>query len=243
MTEMNAVLLAGGRGRRLEPLTLTIPKVLAPVGDLPIVEIVLRQLKAKGFSRVTLTLGYLGELVRAFIESHPKRFSGLDIELVVEDEPSGTAGSLAHVDGIDSTFLVMNGDILTTLDYRRLIEHHRASGAKLTIACRWERLTVESGVLHFEQGSGRLSRFEEKPVLEFPVNMGVYVYEPDVLEHLPEQRPLDQPAVIEHLLSRGEIVSCYETDCLWFDIGTRAGSRLALEAFEADPAAFLPRET
>jgi len=238
---MNAVLLAGGRGRRLEPLTVTIPKVLAPVGDLPILEIVLRQLKASGFSRVTLTLGYLSELVKAFIDSRSARFSDLAIELVVEEEPSGTAGSLAFLDGIDATFLVMNGDILTTLDYRRLVEHHRASGAKLTIACRWERMAVESGVLHFEQGSGRLSRLEEKPVLELPINMGVYVYEPDVLDQLPEQRPLDQPAVIEHLLSRGELVSCYEADCLWFDIGTHAGSRLALEAFEADPDAFLPR--
>jgi NDP-mannose synthase len=239
---MKAVILAGGLGRRLEPVTLTIPKVLAPVGDTPILEIVLRQLRAAGFREVVLALGHLGELVEAFVTVHRKRFDGLEIRTVYEDAPTGTAGALALVPGLDQTFLAMNGDVLTTLDYRVLVAAHRRSGARLTVGSVRQSQQLESGVLHFEPESGRLVRFEEKPLIAYQVSMGVYVYEPSVLRELPRDRPVDLPEVVQRLLDRGEIVHCFENDSLWYDIGTRSGYRQARERFEAEPESFLPDE-
>lgn len=239
---MKAVILAGGLGRRLEPVTLTIPKVLAPVGDTPILEIVLRQLRAAGFREVILALGHLGELVEAFVTGHRDRFAGLEIRTVYEDAPTGTAGALALVPGLDETFLAMNGDLLTTLDYQAMIAAHRESGAPLTVGCVRQSQKLESGVLHFEPESGRLVRFEEKPVISYRVSMGVYVYEPSVLRDLPRGRPVDLPEVVQALLDRGETVHTFESDGLWYDIGTRAGYRRARERFGAEPGRFLPAE-
>jgi NDP-sugar pyrophosphorylase family protein len=237
---MRAVILAGGRGRRLEPITLTIPKVLAPVGEVPILEIVLRQLQAAAFTEVTLALGHLGELVEAYVISHASRFEGLDVTTVFEDEPTGTAGALELVAGLDQTFLVLNGDILTNLDFGALVADHRASDSLMTVACTSQRLGLESGVLHFDAGTGALLRYEEKPEITFTVSMGVYVYEPQVLHRMPRRRPLDQPEVVQQLLSLGERVNCFETQCAWYDIGTGDGYRRAQDHFAADPEAFLP---
>lgn len=237
---MKAVILAGGRGRRLEPVTLTIPKVLAPVGELPILEIVLHQLRAAGFAEVTLALGYLGELVEAFVEARRSRFAGLRVETIYEDEPTGTAGALALVPGLDDTFLVMNGDILTNLDLGELVASHRSSGASLTIAGIRQTTKLESGVLHLDSSSSRVSRYEEKPELSFTVSTGIYVYEPMVLRVLPRGRPVDQPEMVERLLDAGEPVHCFESSCHWYDIGTRSGYRNARERFVAEPELFLP---
>jgi len=237
---VKAVVLAGGRGRRLEPVTLTIPKVLAPVGEVPILEIVLLRLRAAGFAEVTLALGHLGELVEAYVAAHAARFAGLEVTTVLEDAPTGTAGALALVPGLDRTFLVTNGDVLTDLDLRALIADHRASGALLTIACRRQTHRIESGVLHFDPATGALSRYEEKPELSFTVSMGVYVYEPEALERIPQGRPVDQPEVVERLLAAGERVHCHPSDGAWFDIGTADGHRRAQESFAADRDRFLP---
>ena len=237
---MKAVILAGGLGRRLEPVTSTIPKVLAPLGETPILEIVLRRLRASGFTEAVLALGYLGELVEAFVTARRGRFAGLEIGMVHEEEPTGTAGALALVPALDETFLVMNGDVLTDLDLGELVASHRASGAPLTVACTRQTTRLEAGVLHFDRESGRLTRYEEKPEVTYTVSMGIYVYEPEVLRNLPRGRPVDQPEVVESLLSRGERVHCFEAESLWYDIGTRAGYREARERFAADPGRFLP---
>lgn len=237
---MRAVILAGGRGRRLEPVTLTIPKVLAPVGERPILEVVLHQLMGAGFTAATLALGHLGELVETYLASHTGRFAGLDVTTVTEDEPTGTAGALALVPGLDRTFLVMNGDVLTDLDFAALVAAHRSSGALLTVACIRQALRLESGVLHFDAENGSLVRYEEKPEIGFTVSMGIYVYEPEALHQMPRGRPIDQPEMVQRLLAHGERVHCYRADCSWYDIGTGEGYRRALDHFSADPARFLP---
>jgi len=239
---MRVVILAGGRGRRLEPMTLIIPKVLAPIGDVPILEIVLHQLRCAGFTEATLALGHLGELVEAYVTIHARRFEGLRVTTVFEDEPTGTAGALDLVPGLDQTFLVMNGDILTNLDFRALVADHRGSGALLTVASTRQRLRLEAGVLHFDDRTGSLRRYEEKPEIAFTVSMGIYVYEPQVLRWLPAGRPVDQPEVVQRLLSSGERVNCYATDCWWYDIGTRDGYRRAREHFASEPGLFLPSD-
>jgi NDP-sugar pyrophosphorylase family protein len=224
-------------------MTLTIPKVLAPVGEVPILEIVLRQLRNAGFIQVTLALGYLGELVEAYVTSRARRYEGLEVATVFEDEPTGTAGALHLVPGLDRTFLVMNGDVLTNLDFRALLADHRASSAAMTLACIRQRLRLESGVLHIDAETGSLLRYEEKPEMTFTVSMGVYVYEPQVLHWMPRGRAVDQPEMVERLLALGERVHCHQADCSWYDIGTGDGHRRAQEHFAADPGAFLPRDT
>jgi NDP-sugar pyrophosphorylase family protein len=129
---MQAVILAGGKGRRLRPYTTVLPKPLMPLGDMPIIEVVLRQLAASGFDQVTVAVGYLAELLMAYCGDGSK--FGLELRYSREEEPLGTAGPLALIDGLDDTFLVMNGDVLTSLDLRGLVQQHRASGAAATTA-------------------------------------------------------------------------------------------------------------
>jgi NDP-mannose synthase len=217
---MRAVILAGGRGTRLLPYTSVLPKPLVPVGDLPILEIIIHQLTAAGFSPITLALGYLGELIRAFVASRKSLASRGDITFVQEEAPTGTAGSLKLVTGLSDTFLVMNGDILTSLDYQRLIDFHRASGAVLTIATYQKSLQIDLGVLELDPGQTRVRGYNEKPQFTFPVSMGVYVFEPMVLDYIPADQYFDFPSLVLRLLAAGEEVACHlDADCIWLDLG------------------------
>ncbi len=150
---MRAVILAGGKGTRLAPYTTVIPKPLLPVGDTPILEIVCRQLAEAGFTRITLSLGYMSSYFKTFLAEHRALRRVIDIDYVEEEEPTGTAGSLASVPGLEGTFLVMNGDILTTLDYRELVRHHKDSGALLTIACHRKQVRIDLGILELDQAA------------------------------------------------------------------------------------------
>lgn len=242
---MKAVILAGGRGRRLAPYTTVFPKPLAPVGQMPILEVVIRQLIGAGVEQVTLTLGYLGELIRAFFIARPELGERVEIRYVQETEPTGTAGSLTLVPDLDDTFLVLNGDILTTLDYRALVEHHRASGAELTIAGHRKRVPIDLGVLELSEG-GRVTGYREKPELVYPVSMGVYVYEPSVLDLIPRGRYFDFPQLVLALIDAGRPVACHESDCLWLDIGRPDDFARAQEMVEEHAEALglgdLPRD-
>jgi NDP-sugar pyrophosphorylase family protein len=131
---MRAVILAGGRGTRLAPYTTVIPKPLLPLGERPILDLILHQLAAAGFTRVTLTLGYMSDYFKVFLAQRPELKRLVDIDFIEETEPTGTAGSLAEVPDLDEPFLVMNGDILTDLDYSELVKQHLKSEAWLTIA-------------------------------------------------------------------------------------------------------------
>lgn len=213
-----AVILAGGRGRRLLPYTTVIPKPLAPVGEMPILEIVIRQLIAAGLGEVTLTLGYLGELIRAFFATRSSLAERIDIRFVQEEEPTGTAGSLTSVPGLDQTFLVMNGDVLTNLDLAALVRTHRQRGAALTIGGYRKQVRLDLGVLELD-AEGDVRGYLEKPEYVYPVSTGVYVYEPRALAHVPRGEYFDFPSLVLALIAAGERVSCFESDCLWLDIG------------------------
>jgi NDP-sugar pyrophosphorylase family protein len=208
---MMAVLLAGGLGMRLRPYTMNIPKPLLPLGDKPTMEIVLRQLAASGFDRVVISLGHLPELVEALLGDGTRY--GLSIEYVVEDEPLGTAGSLRLVDDLDDSFLLMNGDLLTTIDY---------------------------GVVYVDD-DGRLERYDEKPTLHHLVSTGVYALSRDAVQHLPPTR-FDMPDLVRALVAAGEDVHCHVTDEYWQDIGRFDDYQRASADFVADPARFLPAE-
>jgi NDP-sugar pyrophosphorylase family protein len=215
---MRAVILAGGLGMRLRPYTTILPKPLLPIGDRPILEIILGQLAAAGFTKADLCVGHLGDLIRVYFSEGTVVAPGLELDWHWEpDEPLGTAGALRVVPGLDGTFLAMNGDILTTLDYGALVEHHRRSGAVLTIAIQGKRVEVDLGVL--ELAHSRVIGYREKPTLSYDVSMGIYIYETRALEHLPDG-PCPFPDLVLRLLAAGEHVEAYRSDADWFDIGT-----------------------
>jgi NDP-mannose synthase len=217
---MRAVVLAGGFGMRLRPFTTILPKPLLPVGDRPILEIILRQLAAAGFRRVDLCVGHLGDLIRVYFTDGTILPEDLELAWHWEpDEPLGTAGALRVVPGLEDTFLTMNGDILTSLDYRALIAHHRASGAGLTIATQNKQVEIDLGVIELD--GDRVSGYREKPTLGYDVSMGIYVYEAHVLEHLPDG-PCQFPELVHRLLEAGERVCAFRSDAAWYDLGTIA---------------------
>jgi NDP-sugar pyrophosphorylase family protein len=166
-----AVILAGGEGTRLRPYTTVLPKPLMPIGDRPVLDIVVRQLKAHRFERITIATGYLAELIEAFFRDGEKY--GIPIDYYREREPLGTVGALALIDGlVDDDVLVMNGDVLTDIDYGALLERHSKSDAAATIATKVRNIQISLGVLHFGDDGDptRLTGYDEKPALDYIVH-------------------------------------------------------------------------
>jgi NDP-mannose synthase len=235
-SEPTAVLLAGGKGTRLKPFTMSIPKPLLPVGDVPIVEVVIRQLAAAGIKRIVITLGHLAPLFTAFL-GDGERF-GVRIEYCLEEEPLGTAGPLRLVPSLGDVVLVMNGDVLTTLDYRALLKAHADSGAAATIAVSRRDVFVDYGVVKADRAN-RLVGFDEKPTLGYDVSMGVNVLSPAALALIPEGRRFDMPDLLKSLVGSGKVVCCFRSDCYWQDIGRFDDYQQASADFTADPNRFL----
>ncbi len=227
---MKAVVLAGGKGTRLAPYTKILPKPLVPIGDMPILEILLRQMKKAGIDEVILTVGHLAELLRAFFQDG-ERF-GVRIDYSFENQPLGTAGPLSLVaDRLDDTFLVTNGDVLTTLDLRELVDAHRRSGAVATIAAHQRQVKIDLGVLRFN-GSDELTGYIEKPSYDFCVSMGIYVFEPRALEYIPYGQYLDFPNLVLKLIDAKERVTGYRFEGYWQDLGRIEDYEQAVQEFE-----------
>jgi NDP-mannose synthase len=223
-----AVVLAGGRGRRLAPYTTVLPKPLMPVGDRSILDIVLRRLGAAGFDDVTLAVGHLAHLICAVLGDG----SGLGVSVRYhhEEEPLGTAGPLAAIPDLDGTFLMLNGDVLTTLDLRALVRAHEEAGNLLTIATHRRVVRADYGVLHTDGAVGatrRVVTYEEKPELPYTVSMGIYVVEPEAVEHVPAGRYYDLPDLVQALLAAGSPVGSFPFDGPWLDIGREDDYRRA----------------
>jgi NDP-mannose synthase len=228
---MRAVILAGGLGTRLRPYTTVIPKPLVPIGDRAVLEQIIRSLAASGVDRIDLCVSHLGQLICAYL-AHADLPSGLDIALHWEQEPLGTAGALKSVPDLDGTFIVMNGDVLTTLDYRALVDCHRAEGAALTVAMHKKQVDIDVGVIESDEGLVR--DYIEKPSLHYKVSMGIYVYEARALHHLPDG-PCQFPELVHRLLAEGETVAACETDADWYDIGTVGEYERAAEDVARNP--------
>ena len=227
---MKAIVLAGGKGTRLAPYTKILPKPLMPIGDMPILEILLRQMKRAGISDIVLAVGHLAELLRAFFQDGERL--GLNIRYSYEDQPLGTAGPLRRVGGLDETFLVANGDILTTLDLRSLIEYHCQSGATATIAMHSRTVKIDLGVIE-RNGGNEITGYVEKPTYEFLVSMGIYVFEPRVLEYIPKDEYLDFPDLVLRLIKEGERVIGYPFEGYWQDLGRADDYEQAVQDFGA----------
>jgi NDP-sugar pyrophosphorylase family protein len=236
---VKALILAGGKGTRLRPYTTVIPKPLMPVGDMPILEIILRQLRAAGVRDVILACGYMGQMFQAFFQDGARL--GLHIDYSIEDKPLGTAGPIATVlDRLGDDFLVMNGDLLTTLDYRALHERHVASGAAATIGIHTREVLIDFGVIEVE-GEDKLGRYREKPVYRFDVSMGANVFNASrVRPFLKRGKHLDIPQLMTNLRDAGEDVRCHRAPCYWLDIGRSDDYETANEIFASRRAEFLP---
>jgi NDP-mannose synthase len=230
---VRAVVLAGGKGTRLAPYTSVLPKPLMPIGDRAILEIVLQQLQSHDIVDVTLCVGHLSHLIEAVVGDGSAQ--GTSVTYVREPHAFGTAGPLRLVEDLDSTFIVMNGDILTTLDYRALLRHHREQKNVVTIAAKKRRIKVDYGVLHVGGNGhrGRLRRFVEKPEMTSRVSMGIYVMEPSVLRAIPSSGAFDFPDLIRSLLNDGKPIGVYDFGGLWFDIGRPEDYEQASEAWAA----------
>lgn len=212
------MILAGGRGVRLRPFTVNFPKPLVPLGDRPVIEVLIRRLIDNGIRDVTITTGHLAELLKAYFAHRRSLVQELTLRFVDEERPTGTAGSLSLVEGLSDTFLVMNGDLLTDLDFGALVEFHRASEAVLTVATHARNVRIDLGVLEFD-ATQRITSYHEKPEKTYHVSMGIYVYEPRVLQFIEKGAHLDFPDLVLRLIDRGERVCAYPTDCMWLDIG------------------------
>jgi len=213
---MQAVVLAGGKGTRLAPYTNVLPKPLMPIGDMPILEVLLRQMKSAGIDEVVLTVGHLAELLEAFFKNG-ERF-GLRIRYSIEDTPLGTAGPLAMVGGLEETFFVCNGDILTTLDLKDMIRFHHQQGGIATIAMHHRQVKINLGVIQ-TNGDHEIIGYMEKPSLDYMVSMGIYIFEPMILKYIEPNCYLDFPDLVLKLLSAGERVCGYRFDGYWQDLG------------------------
>lgn len=227
---MRAVILAGGKGTRLRPYTTVIPKPLMPVGDRPVLELIIRQLKHYGFSRITMAVGYLAELTEAYLRDGSKY--GVKIDYSREDKPLGTIGPLALIEGLQETFLVMNGDVLTDLDYSQLVDFHRENGATATIATYKKKVGIDLGIVEMDKDF-RLNKYVEKPTVEYHVSMGIYVFEQEILTFIQPNGYLDFPDLVLALIKNGKKVVGFPFDGYWLDIGRQEDYDRAQVEFEA----------
>jgi NDP-sugar pyrophosphorylase family protein len=225
------VVLAGGKGTRLAPFTTVLPKPLMPIGDRSILEVVVRQLAAAGFTEVTFAVGYLSHLIEAVFKDGSEY--GVNIDYFREQAPLGTAGVLAHLD-LDEPFLMMNGDVLTTVDYRVLYDAHCEANNALTVATHRRAVRSDYGVLHLDgqnAGTRRVLEWEEKPEMNHVVSMGVYIVDPKVRAYVERDERTDLPDVVMRLLEAGEPVGAYAYDGLWLDIGRHDDYQLAVDEY------------
>lgn len=233
---MRAVVLAGGLGLRLRPYTTVLPKPLVPVGDRPVLEHILLRLAAAEIFRVDLCVSHLGELIQAYFAQARSLPPEMSLAWKWESEPRGTAGALALVEDLDETFVAINGDVLTTVDFDALVAHHRRSDAALTIAVQQREVGVELGVV--ESDDGVVTGYREKPRLPFDVSLGIYVYEPHVLGFLPPTGAYQFPELVLDLVAQGERVVTFHSDAESYDIGTFAEHERASRALAARPESF-----
>lgn len=231
-----AIIMAGGKGSRLAPYTTILPKPLMPVEDQPILEVVIRQLAKYGFRQVTISVGHLAELIVAFF-GNGRRWQ-VDIEYAIEDTPQGTVGSLRSIELPPEPFLVMNGDILTDLDYGALYRDHVQGDSLLTIAGCRRRIDVSLGVL--EYGADRtLTGFREKPQIDFDASMGIYIMSPAIRSVFPAKGPYGFDQLVRDLLAADLPPRIFPFDGLWLDIGRKEDYESATEVFRTQRARFL----
>lgn len=236
---MKAVILAGGKGTRLAPYTKILPKPLMPIGEMPVLEVLIRQLKRQGFDEIILTVGHMASLLQAFFGDGSQY--GIKLRFSFEESPLGTAGPLALVDGLDETFLVMNGDVLTDINYLDLYRFHKEQGAVATIAMHQRQVKIDLGVI-LCNGGPSIVGYIEKPIYEYQVSMGVYMFEPALLRFIERGTYLDFPNLVHRLLGEGQKVVGYPFSGYWQDLGRPDDYEQATNDFTSMHDRFLPED-
>jgi NDP-mannose synthase len=254
---MQAVIMAGGKGTRLRPYTSIFPKPLVPLGDMPVLELILRQLAYYGFKDVVLAVGHLSELIQAYFGDGSKL--GVRLRYVQESKPLGTIGPLKLIDALDESFLVMNGDVVTDLNYGDLFSQHQHSGAEATLALYQKTTQIEFGVLDFEPKTLQITQFREKPVFVHPISMGIHVFRRSVLQHIITEQlygldhlmaALLTPEASQQKTSKNGSspsvaqtktnIKAYPFEGYWLDIGRHGDYQDALSEFELMRHRLLP---
>jgi mannose-1-phosphate guanylyltransferase len=213
---MKAVIQAGGRGTRLKPYTLVLPKPMMPVGAEPVIDILLKWLRRNGAKEVYITINYLGRLLKALCGDGSQW--DMQITYCEEKEPLGTIGPLSLLrDNLTETFLVLNGDLITDLNLRSLVSFHKSHGGNLTVSVTKKGVHVDMGVI--ESDGSVITKFREKPTFEYDVSMGVYCMEPAILDDIPSGAPFGFDDLVASMLADGKPVHVYRHEGYWMDIG------------------------
>jgi NDP-sugar pyrophosphorylase family protein len=212
---LRAIIMAGGYGTRLRPLTDELPKPMLPVGDRPLLELIVEQLKQAGIKQVNVATHYKSEMIAEHFKNGEA--FGIDIRYVKEDQPLGTAGALGLLEEINEPLLVMNGDILTRVDFRAMLNFHREHNADLTVGVRQYEFSVPYGVI--DTDGVAVTGISEKPLLRQFINAGIYLLNSQVQRLIPNGRPYDIPELIELLLKEKRTVVCFPIREYWLDIG------------------------
>jgi NDP-mannose synthase len=234
---MRALIMAGGKGTRLAPYTTVFPKPLMPICGTPILEIILLQLREYGFDDITLCTGYLAHLLEAYFGDGS--YLGINISYSCENQPLGTAGPLSLVPPGDEPLLVMNADVLSTLDYGDMYRYHCERGAALSVGLYPKHVKVDLGVLR-TNGGNEVLEYSEKPEFEYQVSMGVYIISPSVHRGISRDERLDFPDLVTHLLESSQPVVGYPFAGHWIDIGRPEDYAKASEEFQQNFSLFLP---
>lgn len=230
---LRAVILAGGKGTRLLPYTIVVPKPMLPIGEIPIIEIISRQLKYFGFDKVTVSLGHLSGMIKLYLEGENGK-EGLPVfDFFEEETPLGTSGPIKAIQPVEENILAINGDILSTLNMRDMFEKHLAANATLTIGVRLTNYQLPLGSIEVDQDSW-VTSFQEKPTVTHLDNIGAYVYSKRALDFIEENERIDVNILVDRLLTAGEKVFAYRSDgpYFWIDIGTHADYEKANKEFQ-----------
>jgi NDP-sugar pyrophosphorylase family protein len=235
---MKAIVLAGGKGTRLYPYSTLLPKPLMPLGDMPVLELLLRQLRAAGVHEAFLAVNHLRHLIEAYFGDGSR--IGLPLRYSLEDKPLGTAGPIAALlEKLGEEFLVANGDLLTTLNIAKMIRWHRSTGAHATIAVYPREVKIDFGLVEVDADM-RMTSYIEKPTYHYLVSMGIYVLKTaHVRKLMAAGQYLDMPDLVRNMRVAGSDVRCFRDDCFWLDIGRPDDFARAQEIYEKDPSVFL----
>ena len=228
MIDKRAVILCGGKGTRLKPYTVALPKPLMPIGDYPIIEVIIRQLKSFGFNRITLAVNHQADIFKAFFGNGDKW--NIKIDYVLEQKPLGTMGPLTLIDDLDDSFLVMNGDILSDIDFGAFFDLHVKSNAIFSISSFKRQQLVDFGVLE-KSNKNYLTGIKEKPEFNFEVSMGVYMVNKEVVEHIPSNSFFGFDSLMLKLIEKKYTVELFEHKGYWLDIGRPDDYMIATDVF------------
>ncbi len=216
---MQAVILAGGKGTRLQPLTHSIPKPLLPIGKKPILELIIEQLRDVEVEEIIITIEYKAELIKSYFRDG--RHLGVKIRYYQEDGPSGTAGPLKLIESMikDQPFITMNGDLLTDLDIAKMYQHHLKCNAEITMATATHTISSPYGVISMGK-NGLIKSIKEKPHLDFLINAGIYVVSPSVLNLIPSGQSYGMPDLIQSVIDENGKMETFYIEGSWYDLGT-----------------------